>query len=51
MPAAHAGDKVQCMAVGGNGVLYSGGDERLIRAWVPGTLQRLPGFEPLEVSS
>ena len=49
VPAAHGGDKVQCLAVGGNGVLYSGGDDRMIRAWLPGSLRPLPGFEALEV--
>ena len=48
--SAHDGEKVQCMAVGGNGVLYSGGDDRMIRAWVPGTLEPLSGFKPLEVN-
>ena len=46
---AHGGEKVQCMAMGGNGVLYTGGDDKMIRAWLPSTLEPLPGFEPLEV--
>jgi len=46
-PRAHDGHKVQCLAVAGNGVLYSGGDDQLIRAWLPMTLEPAPGFEPL----
>ncbi|GAX78546.1 hypothetical protein CEUSTIGMA_g5986.t1 [Chlamydomonas eustigma] len=47
--AAHAGQKVQCMAAGGNGVLYTGGDDHMIRAWTLKTLQPQSGFEPLQV--
>lgn len=47
---AHGGEKVRCMAMGGNGVLYTGGDDHLIRAWSPHTLEPLPDFEPLRVS-
>lgn len=32
---AHGGDKVFCAAVGANGVLFTGGDDKLIRAWDP----------------
>ena len=46
---AHGHEKVQCMAMGSNGVLYSGGDDRMIRAWIPSTLEPLPDFEPFEV--
>eukprot|EP00955_Chlamydomonas_euryale_P038044 350971-Chlamydomonas_euryale.AAC.2 len=53
-PVAHVGDaagggKLHCMAFAGNGVLYTGGDDCLIRAWDPATLTPLPGCEPLAV--
>jgi hypothetical protein len=47
--AAHGGEKVHCLAMGRNGVLYSGGDDQLIRAWCPNTLAPIAGFEPVRV--
>ncbi|KAG2489448.1 hypothetical protein HYH03_012084 [Edaphochlamys debaryana] len=32
---AHQGDKVHCLAVGPNGVLFTGGDDKFVRAWDP----------------
>ncbi|GIL63909.1 hypothetical protein Vafri_17918 [Volvox africanus] len=30
---AHNGDKIFCVAVGSNGVVFTGGDDKLVRAW------------------
>ncbi|GLI65908.1 hypothetical protein VaNZ11_009555 [Volvox africanus] len=30
---AHTGDKIFCVAVGSNGVVFTGGDDKLVRAW------------------
>jgi len=45
--AAHGGERIHCMAVGPDGVLYTGGDDHLVRRW---NLQLLaPVGEPLAV--
>lgn len=33
VPKAHEGQRVTCMAVGPNGFLFTGGDDKLIRRW------------------
>ncbi|GFR47781.1 hypothetical protein Agub_g9550, partial [Astrephomene gubernaculifera] len=42
---AHRGEKVICAAVGANGVLFTGGDDKLIRAW---DMSLTPVGPPLE---
>lgn len=39
--AAHGGARVQCAAVGGDGLLYTGGDDGLVRRWDPVELEPL----------
>lgn len=34
--AAHEGGKINCLAVGPDGVIYTGGDDKLIRRWQSG---------------
>ncbi len=41
---AHDGERVTCMAMGPNGVLYTGGDDKLIRRWNTAVLGQ---YEPL----
>lgn len=38
---AHEGQRVHCLTVGSDGVLYSGGDDMLIRRWEPASLEPL----------
>lgn len=45
MPAAHAGSRVLCLAIGPDGLLYSGGEDKLIRRWSTAELQ--PVAEPV----
>jgi pleiotropic regulator 1 len=41
--AAHAGERVHCLALGPDGLLYSGGDDHLVRRWSPGLLTQAAG--------
>lgn len=36
--AAHSGERVQCIALGPDSVLYTGGDDKLIQRWNPRSL-------------
>jgi len=38
---AHVGERVSCLAVGDNGVLYSGGSDGALRAWDPNLLREI----------
>ncbi|KAI8477203.1 MAG: WD40-repeat-containing domain protein [Monoraphidium minutum] len=44
--AAHGGARIQCAAVGGDGLLYTGGDDGLVRRWDPVELE--PVGPPLD---
>lgn len=41
--AAHGGARIQCAALGGDGLLYTGGDDGLVRRWDPVELEPLGG--------
>lgn len=38
---AHQGERVSCLAIGDNGVLYSGGSDGALRAWDPNLLREI----------
>jgi hypothetical protein len=39
--AAHDGARIQCAAVGADGLLYTGGDDGMVRRWDPFQLEPL----------
>ncbi|KAL4420306.1 hypothetical protein ABPG77_001396 [Micractinium sp. CCAP 211/92] len=43
--SAHGGERVHCLATGPDGLLYTGGDDKLVRRWEPTLLQ--PAAPPL----
>lgn len=43
--SAHGGERVHCLAVGPDGLLYTGGDDKLVRRWDPSLL--MPAAQPL----
>lgn len=45
--AAHEGQRIQCAVIGPDGVLYTGGDDCLVRRWDPKLLT--PAAAPLQV--
>lgn len=42
---AHDGERLYCLTVGPDGVLYTGGNDKLVRRWSPGVLE--PAASPL----
>ncbi|CAD7702188.1 unnamed protein product [Ostreobium quekettii] len=39
---AHEGKRIRCVTMGPDGTLYTGGDDKMVRRWTPGSMRQKP---------